>query len=235
MESWTLEAPAVALPLPQRTFSPLFWTTVALLALTLGWEASRLDLPLAQLAGTPQGFPWRDQWLLATVLHEGARRLAWLVTLVILAAIWLPFGPLAHLPRAGRVQLAVTTLVAALAVSLLKSGSATSCPWDLSQFGGTAHYVPHWLPGSDGGPGRCFPAGHASSGFSLLGGFFVFRRTHPRLAYAWLAAAAGAGFVLGLAQQWRGAHFMSHTLWTGLVCWCVAYALDVLWRARKGR
>jgi len=40
------------------------------------------------------------------------------------------------------------------------------------------------------------------------------------------AAALAAGLVLGLAQQARGAHFMSHTLWSGWVCWCVAWAVD---------
>jgi len=32
--------------------------------------------------------------------------------------------------------------------------------------------------------------------------------------------------VLGLAQQWRGAHYMSHTLWTAWVCWVTGLAVD---------
>ena len=31
---------------------------------------------------------------------------------------------------------------------------------------------------------------------------------------------------LGLAQQWRGAHFMSHTLWSAVVCWLVAWLVQ---------
>ena len=35
-----------------------------------------------------------------------------------------------------------------------------------------------------------------------------------------------AGLALGLSQQMRGAHFMSHTLWTAWFCWVTALAID---------
>jgi membrane-associated PAP2 superfamily phosphatase len=41
-----------------------------------------------------------------------------------------------------------------------------------------------------------------------------------------LAAVLAAGLVLGLAQQLRGAHYMSHTFWTAWCCWVVACACD---------
>ena len=49
-----------------------------------------------------------------------------------------------------------------------------------------------------------------------------------------MLAALAAGLLLGLSQQWRGAHFMSHTLWTGWVCWCLAWGLDGLHRRFGG-
>ena len=61
---------------------------------------------------------------------------------------------------------------------------------------------------------------------SLLGGFFVFRRVLPRTAARWLAGALVVGFIFGLAQQVRGAHYMSHTLWTAWLCWSTAAVLD---------
>jgi membrane-associated PAP2 superfamily phosphatase len=205
------------------------WITLALLALVLAWDTSGFDLPLARLAGSEHGFPWRDQWLLTGVLHDGARRLAWLVALVLCLAVWWPVGAFERLTTSQRLQLAVTVLLAPLAVSLLKSGSQTSCPWDLSTFGGFAAYTSHWSLQPDGGGGHCFPAGHASSGFALMGGYFAVRATSLPAARRWLAAGAGSGMVLGLGQQWRGAHFMSHTLWSALVCWCVAWAIDAAW------
>lgn len=203
--------------------------TLGLAAVVLAWDASGLDLPLARLAGTVQGFPWREHWLFAVVLHEGARRLAWVLALALCLSVWWPVGPLARLAQGQRLQLAVTTLAGALAVSLLKWGSHTSCPWELTDFGGLAHYASHWTMRPDGGGGHCFPAGHASSGFSFVGGYFAFRRSDRRTARWWLAGAMAAGLALGLAQQWRGAHFMSHTLWSAAVCWGVACAIEVLW------
>jgi membrane-associated PAP2 superfamily phosphatase len=223
-----------SITLPRRQLSPAAWITLALLVAAAAWDASALDLPLARLAGSAEGFAWRDSWLLAGLLHEGGRRLSWLLALGLCLGVWWPIGPLERLSLSGRVQLAVTTLVAALVVSLMKAGSATSCPWDLGEFGGAARYVSHWSLLPDGGSGHCFPAGHASSAFSLVGGYFAFRRVDLPLAKAWLAASLASGLLLGLAQQWRGAHFMSHTLWTAVVCWCMAYLLDAAWPRQAG-
>lgn len=205
------------------------WISIVLVLLALAWDASGLDLPLARLAGSAAGFPWRDHWLLAAVLHEGGRRLAWLLAVGLCLAVWWPVGPLGRIAPGARLRLAASALLAALAVSLLKAGSLASCPWDLADFGGPGRYLPHWSLRPDGGSGHCFPAGHAASGFSFAGGYFAFRGREPRLARAWLASALGAGLLLGLAQQWRGAHFMSHTLWSAVVCWLTAWAVHATW------
>jgi len=210
-------------------FSRFAWFTALALAALLAWDAAGLDLALAGWVGGPGGFALRGHWLLTAVLHDGVRRASWLLALALCLGVWWPLGPLARLDFSARLQLAVTTLAAALAVSLLKGVSTTSCPWDLAAFGGAAHYVPHWMFTPDGGPGHCFPAGHASSGFAFVGGFFTFRERAPRLAMAWLAIAMATGLVLGAGQQLRGAHFMSHTLWTGWICWLVALGLARVW------
>lgn len=204
--------------------------TAALALLLLAWDFSGLDLPLAHWFGGPAGFPWRDHVLLTDVLHDGAKRLAWVLVLLLCVAVWWPVGALGRLTFHRRLQLAVSSLLAVLAVSALKSVSSSSCPWGLADFGGVAHYTPHWAHvfASDGGSGRCFPAGHAASGFAFVGGYFVFRETAPAIARRWLAVSLLAGAVLGLAQQMRGAHFTSHTLWTAFICWCVAWAIDGL-------
>ena len=208
------------------------WITLVLLAAALAWDAGGLDLPLARLAGTAHGFPWRDSWLLANLLHDGGRLLAWLLALLLCMGAWWPLGPLARIGARERLQLAFATLLGPLAVSLLKTGSHTSCPWELAEFGGLAHYVSHWSLLPDGGQGHCFPAGHASSGFTFIGGYFAFRATQPQFARRWLLLALATGLLLGLAQQWRGAHFMSHTLWSAVVCWGIAALLDAGWPRR---
>jgi len=212
-------------------FPAAAWT-LATLALVLLWDASALDLPLARLAGGPDGFPWRDHWLLADVLHRWPRPLAWLLGGGLLAGLWWPTGILRGLPRRARLQWFASLAVALVLVNLLKQASHTSCPWDLSAFGGVAESLSHWSWGrTDGGPGRCFPAGHASTGFAFIGGFLVLRQVSGRHAAWCLAAALAAGLLLGAAQQLRGAHFMSHTLWTGWLCWASAWAVQALFAA----
>ncbi|RSZ33262.1 MULTISPECIES: phosphatase PAP2 family protein [unclassified Variovorax] len=201
-------------------------TLAALIAL-MAWDATGADLLLARMAGSHFGFPLRDNPFMVHVMHEGARNLSWALVTLLFAAIRWPFGLLRRLDTAGRVQLALTVLGSVIAVSALKHASHTSCPWDLQEFGGVARYVSHWSWGvSDGGPGGCFPAGHASAAFAYVGGYFVLRRVSSRAAAIWLWTAMAAGLVLGVSQQLRGAHYMSHTLWTAWVCWTVGFAID---------
>ena len=208
---------------PPRLF---FWTLSSFLLLLL-WDYSGLDLAMAQWFGSASGFALESHWLWRNVLHDDIRLWPWVLELGLLIAIFLPVGTLRQLPMARRAQLALTTLAALLAISTIKLYSHTSCPWDLQQFGGVATYVSHWAWGvRDGGTGSCFPAGHASAGFAFIGGFFAFRQVLPATARRWLTGAMAAGLVFGLAQQIRGAHYMSHTLWTAWLCWTVAAALD---------
>jgi membrane-associated PAP2 superfamily phosphatase len=165
---------------------------------------------------------------LSTVLHDDARRAAWIPTLWLVAGVWKPTGVLRRLSSTQRVQWAGSALLALASISLLKHVSRTSCPWDLAEFGGHASWISHWAWRlRDGGPGRCFPAGHASAAFAFVSGYFVLRGVSPRQARAWLIGALAAGFVLGAAQQLRGAHFMSHTLWTAWLCWTIAWIVDL--------
>lgn len=214
---------SLSTPLHRRQ---LFIFTALALGVLVAWDASSLDIALARLMGGETGFPLRDNWLLTRVLHDGAKRVTWALVTGVCLSVWWPIGPLRQLDLQGRLQLAVTALSAAFAVSALKSFSYSSCPWDLSLFGGVARYASHWSSLPDGGSGHCFPAGHASSGFAFLGGYFAFRRVAPGVARVWLFASLGAGLAFGAAQQLRGAHFMSHTLWTGFICWSVALFID---------
>lgn len=215
----------------------LFVYGLGALLLLLAWDFSGLDLPMARWFGSASGFALEANWFWRGVLHAPMRNLGWVLELGLLVGMFRPFGVLKALPAARRAQLALTPLVALLVVSEIKLHSHTSCPWDLKEFGGMATYISHWAWGvRDGGSGGCFPAGHASTGFAFVGGFFAFRMARPVLARRWLAVALLVGLGLGLAQQVRGAHYMSHTLWTAWLCWAVAAAVDAgvsWWIARK--
>lgn len=193
----------------------------AALLLLVAWEVGGADLAVSAWAGGTAGFPLRNHVLLRDVLHDGGRALA-LVVLALLAvdaAHPLVAGP----TRRERWLGVLLVVVAAVAVPALKRYSATSCPWDLAAFGGSVPYVPHWRPGLvDGGPGHCFPSGHAVSAFAFLGVAFAWQRARPGLAQAWSIGVVVFGVLFGAAQLLRGAHHLSHTLWSAWLCWAIA-------------
>jgi membrane-associated PAP2 superfamily phosphatase len=207
---------------------------VVLLGLLLAWEASCADLVVSAWFGGAQGFPLRDAFLTRDVLHQGGRVLAWLLLgLLLLDALW----PLVPGPsRRRRLAWAAMVLALIVGVPLIKRVTLSSCPWDLDVFGGAFPYVPHWdLTRRDGGPGHCFPSGHAVAAFAFLPVYFLWRPHRPRLARLLLVAVLALGLVFGAAQTLRGAHFVSHTLWTAWLCWaacCLVTALAA-WRASR--
>jgi membrane-associated PAP2 superfamily phosphatase len=171
----------------------------------------------SRLFGDAGGFPLRDQWFISDVLHSGLRYVAWAIALVLVVGIWRPLPFERGLARRERVALVLSIIACALLIPLLKLVSLTSCPWSLAEFGGPATYVSHWRFGqADGGPGHCFPAGHATAAFCFLPGWFILGGGAVA-ARRWLIATLVAGAVLTMVQVVRGAHYVSHSLWTG---WC---------------
>ena len=200
-------------------------------AALVAWDATGMDITVMRWLGGSGGFPWRDHWLTAGVLHGGIRYLAWGLLAALLAGLWRPWGPLRALSKAQRLWMLCTTVACAALIPRIKRLSATSCPWSLAEFGGSAvQYVPHWVGGvTDGGPGGCFPSGHVSTAFAFLAAWFVLRDTAPSDARRWLAITLVAGVVLGAVQVARGAHYLSHPLWTAWICWVVsALAFHIL-------
>lgn len=216
-------AAALAPETPRRHLSD--WVVIGVgLALLLLWDLGGLDLPLMHLLGDADGFAWKEHWLTAQLIHGGGRVLAWLMLGVLVVNVWRPLWP--GPSRRERVVWVAVTALCVLAVPLLKQLSHTSCPWDLAEFGGWARYVSHWQLGvSDGGPGRCFPSGHATAAFAFFSGWFALRDHQPRAARAWLAGVLVVGLVFGIGQTLRGAHHPSHTMWTAWLCWTLCVVL----------
>lgn len=211
-------------------------TLGALLAL-LAWDASGADLAAARLFGSARGFAWRDSFWTSTLLHDGGRIAAWaLLALLVVAALRAGAGTAGAPGRATRWRWLAVVLLGVIAVPALKRMSLTSCPWDLAEFGGVAHYVSHWARGAgDGGGGHCFPSGHAVAAFAFFGLYFQWRDLNPARARAWLLGVLAAGLAFGGAQLVRGAHYPSHTLWTAWLCWTLCAAAAALidtWQTR---
>ena len=188
-------------------------------------------MPAARLFGDLHGFAGTNTFFLSRVMHDGGRLLAW----VLLAALMITAqrqgvsgqGP----SRAARWRWIGVILLCLLAVPAIKRLSATSCPWDLVEFGGLAHHLSHWRwRAADGGGGHCFPSGHAVAAFGFFGLHFLWRDINPRRARLWLLAVLLTGALFGTAQLARGAHFPSHTLWSAWLCWAICAGADALFR-----
>jgi membrane-associated PAP2 superfamily phosphatase len=208
------------------------WVALIGLVLLLAWEWSGLDLAITRAYGSHSGFAWRDAWFTRALLHDGGRALAWGVMALLVIDAWRPFtrGP----SRTERAYWIGVTLVCLLLVPTLKRVADSSCPWDLAEFGGVAHYVPHWRLGvRDGGPGHCFPSGHAVAAFAFLTVYFVQRRDRPAIAAWSLVAVCTLGVLFGWSQLARGAHFASHSLWSAWLCWVVC-AMAAQYQAHAG-
>ena len=211
------------------------WISVAGLVLIVAWDATALDMTVARLFGTGNGFKLHDAWL-AVLVYDGSRWVGMaLLALTVLNAVR-PIGPWRTVEKPERLLCLAVTLVCLGMIAALKRVSQTSCPLDLQEFGGRAHYVCYWLAGiADGGPGHCFPSGHASLAFSFLAMAFALRRSEPRLARRLQFAVCLFGATVGLAQIARGAHFLSHVLWTAWLCWAMTAASYNFFSWRRGR
>ena len=213
-----------------HTLRELWWLAGALALIFLLARYTSLDHALAGFFYDPdtRQFPLRDHAFWAAIMHTGLKYLsvvAWFALLVY----WITLrGHRSRQPLRRAIGFTLlVALLAAFAVSFLRALSAHSCPWELSLFGGTADYFRFFdaMP-LNPGSGRCAPSGHAASGFVWLTAYIALRgvdRTKARFA---LVFALSLGFLTGLTQLARGAHFLSHVLLTAWVCFAVAWVCD---------
>ncbi|WP_374323886.1 phosphatase PAP2 family protein [Azonexus sp.] len=213
-------------PAPSRPFAFALWLALPLAAmgLLLAIDPAPLDFWISRHFYVPgSGFVARDNYWLETVLHDRAKT----VVIVFVLALGVALAASARLTalRSWRGPLAYALLAITLSTAVvppLKVVSAVQCPWDLSHFGGGETFSPLLAarPPTEH-PGRCWPAGHASSGFSLIALFFALRDRRPRLARGLLAGALAFGSLLAAGRMMQGAHFLSHNLWTLLLDWSI--------------
>lgn len=198
----------------------VFWWA---LALTLVWDRLGLDHWVMAAVGTAQGFPLRNHPLLATVLHEWLKNALLLVYLLAWLMVFWPRGLARGLSRRQRWTAMLGVSLSLLLVSGLKRASATSCPWDWQAYGGLAQPLSHWAWGlADGGPGHCFPGGHASSALAFWCLAWVAISSESASVRRWGSVLGwgilAMGVLMGVVQTLRGAHPPSHTLWTAWIC-----------------
>ena len=201
-------------------------------ALLLAMETTGIDTMVTNWFFDPVAgvFPLRQNGALEIIGHQWSKQLVIVVACCVIGCYLLTFVLQQLKPRRQLLLfLSLALTLAPLAVVLLKAISFRHCPWSLQEYGGFApHLTLYDLVPPGLAPGHCFPSGHASTGFCLLAFYFAgLALGNHRLAMVGLWGGLAAGMTLGMVRVAQGAHFISHNLWTALVCWLVILALYV--------
>lgn len=108
-------------------------------------------------------------------------------------------------------------------VAILKGITHVSCPNHLMLFDGDMPYVTLWQSILVKTDAKCFPAAHASAGFSLYG--LAFLPSLHKYRYRLFAIVTILGWTMGIYKMSFGDHFFSHTLISMLLSLTIACGL----------
>ena len=225
MHSENRQAATPITPTPMNLAVVFGVPLVAMCLLTL-FEPAHLDLWLADLMYQPgTGFIGTKSFFLEDILHDRLKQITIAVATIALA-VWLLsflFPARIQIERKRWLYVVVAMVIASSLVTPLKRLTAVHCPWSLSRYGGVETYSPLMSKRAPAveKAGQCWPAGHASAGFTLFALFFALRDIRPRAARWALASALALGSALSVGRMLQGAHFLSHGIWTALIDWTV--------------
>ncbi|GGY64026.1 membrane protein [Cellvibrio zantedeschiae] len=208
--------------------SRLFWRNhliiplTIFIALTTSIGLSDLNIKLADALYAWEGGHWalKNAWVTRALIHETGKHISLSIALLSLIALITTYIK----PQLVKYQRELLYLVCAAAgssglITVLKGISHVSCPWDFIRYGGDLPYQTILTQIIHTSGSGCFPAGHASGGYAWLAFYFLGVHRNSSWRWAGLAFALGVGLVFGISQQLRGAHFISHDVWTLGICW----------------
>lgn len=227
------------------------WAWLRLLILTvmatLVFEHSQLDVEISAL------FYTKGQWRLvkgaqpyAFFFYDGPKALLILLAIYLIAVLVLKYGQslqaysvfnkafnrtrlnrlLPPLTAREISYLLAVLMIVPSSIALLKGVTHVSCPNHLTRFGGDLPYLSLWQDIVANTHAKCFPAAHASAGFSLYGFAFLPSLKQYR-GRVWIAVTL-LGWAMGLYKMLFGDHFFSHTLVSMLLSLTIACALSSL-------
>lgn len=220
------------------------WVWLKLLCLTiivaLTFEHSQFDIRISEL------FYSHGQWLIQKdaqpytfIFYDGPKALLILLALYLITVLVLKYRQSLHstfttnssklrkliIPLSTREisYLLTILIVVPTFIALLKGVTHVSCPNHLTLFGGSLPYLNVWQNIVADTPAKCFPAAHASAGFSLYG--LAFLPTLKKYRYRIFESVTVLGWTMGLYKMLFGDHFFSHTLVSMLLSLTIACAL----------
>lgn len=189
-------------------------------------ELTNIDMDIEKLFYSPvdHTFIGRHSHWLEDILHDRAKQLVIAIGVFGALGYFASFKVKRLMPI--RKELGCLVVAMTLATSYtppLKTVTGVQCPWDVTEFGGKETYSKLFehRPPVAVEAGRCWPGGHAATGFALFALFFVLRDRRPRMARAALMFAFGLGALFSVVRMIQGAHFLSHNIWAAVFCWVI--------------
>jgi membrane-associated PAP2 superfamily phosphatase len=211
---------------------------IAFVVLLLCMEFTQLDLWLASHFYNTglKLWPYREHWLTQTVLHKAGRYIVYAIGGILLF-FWLAAWRSKSDFYGYRRQLSfllLASLTGPLIITYLKSHTHIYCPWDLALFGGSKPHI-RLFDAIDNSfsIGHCFPSGHSGLGFTFVSLYFFFLLVKPGYKYYGLTAGLFTGFIFGINQEIRGAHFFSHDVFALAICWFSSLLLFMVFFSRQ--
>lgn len=201
-------------------------TTILLIISLIIFQFTTLDLAVQDLFYNFQNSTWllsnKNNWILHFILYSGEKKLILIFGVsVVLALIFFRQNKIISDYRTGLMIVALSLIVVPFTVGQLKGNTNMPCPCQLERYGGKfmesklfSCYPSDFIQPEKA---KCYPAGHASGGFALMGLYFLFKtKRNKRLA---LTGAFLTGWITGLYKMMNGDHFLSHTITTMLLAW----------------
>ena len=210
-------------------------TCIIILAIALTIiDYNNIDLKFQSLffiSDTKNWFINRDDSLLKFIFYKLPKYL--IVSYGVILIFWLSI--LSFYKQQLDLQKKLLFLILALitiplVVAMLKHYSPIYCPNHINNFSGGHIYISPLKIFSEeiffNNNGKCFPAGHASGGFALISLYFVMPT--KRLKYYALSFSLLLGWIMGLYQIAKGAHYLSDTLVTLAIAYLISISLKSL-------
>lgn len=215
----------------KTTNKKIFFSITVLLGIIVVFDLSDIDVWVQDLFYQFNVRRWvvdRHEVIWRVLFYSGIR-VVFLIFASITALTLILFRNNTYVRRYRKSLLVVcaSIILVPLIVAVVKTLSNIPCPKNISHYNGGYPYtsILHRLslPRINAPHFECFPAGHASGGFSLLSLVFLFKGKGSRKLLVFLVMTLS--WSIGIYKMLIGDHFLSHTLVSMVLAWIVILLL----------
>ena len=227
------------------TLPPGFWPArswivlpLLLLAVMVFFAPHSLDVAISKPFFDGIGWPWNDDAAFAKFFHKDLKAIP--IVVAVSALVFLVQSLFARRsqrapwaacwfaePEKRLLYLLAAMGACVLLVWWLKGTTGVVCPWNAAPFGGKSAVTdPSFSLFFRSG--KCWPGGHAGTGFCLFSLYFMLRDEHPKAARWAFVFAMALGVACSVSRLMQGAHFASHNIATLLIDWLVCASVYAL-------